>query len=209
MARGKRQQHIVRPIKDSWILKEVEKSLKEDFDTGERNYAIFQTGKATLLRVSDVLSLRKSDAFDDSGNIKRNAYIIDKKTKKPNLLYLKPVEKDLLEYRHWLQDYQTKHPESKVYVSEWLFPSFKHPEKHIDRKRYYQIMTKVGQKLGINYLGTHTMRKTGAFKVYQQTNHNIALVMQLLNHSSQAMTLRYLGLDQETREQILDTIDFE
>lgn len=70
------------------------------------------------------------------------------------------------------------------------------------------IMYKVGKKLNIDYLGTHTMRKTGAYRVYEQTNHNIALVMKLLNHSSEDMTLAYLGLDQETREHILDTIDF-
>ena len=44
--------------------------------------------------------------------------------------------------------------------------------------------------------------------VSEQTNHNIALVMKLLNHSSEEMTLAYLGLDQESREQILDTINF-
>lgn len=70
------------------------------------------------------------------------------------------------------------------------------------------IMYKVGKKLNIDYLGTHTMRKTGAYRVYEQTNHNIALVMKLLNHSSEDMTLAYLGLDQETREHILDTINF-
>lgn len=69
-------------------------------------------------------------------------------------------------------------------------------------------MNEVGKELNIDYLGTHTMRKTGAYRVYQQTNHNIGLVMKLLNHSSEEMTLAYLGLDQDTREQILDTIDF-
>ncbi|NGC79026.1 site-specific integrase, partial [Lactobacillus reuteri] len=27
--------------------------------------------------------------------------------------------------------------------------------------------------IGIDYLGTHTMRKTGAYRVYTQTNYNI------------------------------------
>ena len=35
-------------------------------------------------------------------------------------------------------------------------------------------MAKVGNPLEINYLGTHTMRKTGAYRVYEQTGHNIA-----------------------------------
>lgn len=65
------------------------------------------------------------------------------------------------------------------------------------------IMYKIGKKLNIDYLVTHTMRKTDACRVYEQTNHKI-----LLNHSSEDMTLVYLGLDQETREHILYTIDF-
>ena len=200
---------IVKPIKDAWVLKSVQDSLKKDFDTGMRNFTIFQVGKATLLRVSDVLKLKKSDVYDYDGQIKRNAYTIDKKTKKHNVLYLKPVVKDLEDYYVWLQEWQSKHPQQQVFTSQWLFPSFTRPEKHIDRKRYYRIMYKVGQKLSIPYLGTHTMRKTGAFKVYEQTNHNIGLVMKLLNHSSEEVTLAYLGLDQETREHILDTINFD
>ena len=69
-------------------------------------------------------------------------------------------------------------------------------------------MSKVGDLLGINYLGTHTMRKTGAYRVYTQSNYNIGLVMHLLNHSSESMTLAYLGLDQASTENMLNQIDF-
>ena len=52
------------------------------------------------------------------------------------------------------------------------------------------------------------MRKTGAYRVYEQTNYNIGFVMNLLNHSDQKATLAYLGLDAVTREALLDTINF-
>lgn len=87
---------LVLPIKDSNILHEVEDSLLNNFRYGRRNYTIFQIGKATLLRVSDVLALRRNEIFNDDGTIKKNAYIRDKKTDKPNTLYLKPVQSDLL-----------------------------------------------------------------------------------------------------------------
>lgn len=199
---------LVLPIKDSQILTQVLESLRDDFKYGQRNYTIFQVGKATLLRVSDVISLKKTDVFDENGQILRNAYIVDKKTKKPNTLYLRPVENDLLVYQNWLLRFQMQHPNMKVYDSPWLFPSFEHPENHIAAHTYYLIMQKVGELLGLNYLGTHTMRKTGAYRVYEQSNHNIGLVMKLLNHSSEAVTLNYLGLDQESRENMLDRIDF-
>ncbi|KMY77099.1 integrase, partial [Leuconostoc mesenteroides subsp. cremoris] len=60
-----------------------------------------------------------------------------------------------------------------------------HHDRHITEKQFYKVMARVGDLLGINYL-----------------------VMHLLNHSSEAMTLTYLGLDQASRETMLDQIDF-
>lgn len=191
---------LVLPIKDSNVLREVQDTLLNDFQAGRRNYTIFQVGKATLLRVSDVMNLKMSDIYDDDGSVKNNAFIHDKKTGKANTLYLKPVVNDLVNYKIWL--------DKNSLVSDWLFPSIKCPSRHITEKQFYKIMSRVGDLLNINYLGTHTMRKTGAYRVYTQSNYNIGLVMHLLNHSSEAMTLRYLGLDRETTEQTLDTIDF-
>lgn len=142
---------LVLPIKDSNILHEVQDTLLNNFRYGRRNYTIFQVGKATLLRVSDVLALRRNEIFNDDGTIKKNAYIRDKKTDKPNTLYLKPVNQDLIDYLQWLN-------ENKI-QSDWLFPSIKHPDRHITEKQYYKVMAKTGDLLGINYLGTHTMRK--------------------------------------------------
>lgn len=193
---------LVLPIKDSYVLSEVQDTLLNNFRAGVRNYTIFQVGKATLLRVSDVLRLKQEDVYDKYGEVKRNAFIKDKKTGKQNTLYLKPVTDDLVSYKDWLikNDYYQKTP--------WLFPSTTRPNKHIDERQYYTVMHEVGDLLDIPYLGTHTMRKTGAYRVYVQSNYNIGLVMSLLNHSSEEMTLRYLGLDQVSRERLLDKVDF-
>lgn len=193
---------LVLPIKDSYVLSEVQDTLLHNFRAGVRNYTIFQVGKATLLRVSDVLRLKQSDVFDDNGEIKRHAFIKDKKTGKQNTLYLRPVMNDLTNYKNWLvqKNYYQQTP--------WLFPSTRNPQKHIDERNYYDIMFKTGKLLNIPYLGTHTMRKTGAYMVYVQSNYNIGLVMKLLKHSSEAVTLAYLGLDQKTTENLLDKINF-
>lgn len=192
-------QQIVLPIKDSNVLKEVQDTLLHNFRAGRRNYTVFQVGKATLLRVSDVIKLRWVDVFNENGTVRHNAFIHDQKTGKANLLYLKPVQTDLLAYQAWLQENHL--------VSAWLFPSLQNPERHFSEKQFYKVMSKVGDLLGINYLGTHTMRKTGDCRVYTQSNYNIGLVMHLLNHSSEAMTLAYLGLDQASQETMLDQID--
>lgn len=75
-------QQIVLPIKDSNVLKMVQDTLLDSFRAGRRNYTIFQVGKATLLRVSDVMTLKKSDVFNPDGSIKSTAFIHDKKTRK-------------------------------------------------------------------------------------------------------------------------------
>lgn len=36
---------------------------------------------------------------------------------------------------------------------EWLFLSNYHPDHHITEKQFYKIMERVGDLLGINYLG--------------------------------------------------------
>lgn len=102
---------LVLPIKDSNILHEVEDTLLNNFKAGRRSYTIFQVGKATLLRVSDVLALRRTEIFNDDETVVKNAYIRDKKTSKPNILYLKSVKQNL--------------------HSDWLFPSIQHPNRHI------------------------------------------------------------------------------
>lgn len=195
----------VLPIKDSNVLSQVKDTLLNSFKYGRRNYTVFQVGKATLLRVSDVLNLKYSDVYDANGNVLKNAYIHDIKTGKANELYLEPVSQDLDTYHDWLIANDIK--------SEWLFPSLKKQEAgtdtHINERQFYRVMQKVGDLLGINYLGTHTMRKTGAYMVYEQSGHDIALVMDLLNHSSQKMTLKYLGLDQETKERKLRKVNFD
>ena len=68
-------QQIVLPIKDSNVLKMVQDTLLDSFRAGRRNYTIFQVGKATLLRVSDVMTLKKSDVYNPDGFVKHTAFI--------------------------------------------------------------------------------------------------------------------------------------
>lgn len=76
---------LVLPIKDSNILHEVEDTLLQNFKAGRRNYTIFQVGKATLLRVSDLLALRRNEIFNNDGTIAKNAYIGIKRPESPIL----------------------------------------------------------------------------------------------------------------------------
>ena len=72
-------QQVVLSIKDSDVLKEVLDTLLNNFKADRRNYMIFQVGKATLLRVSDFIRLKRTDIFNPDGSIKQNAFIHDRK----------------------------------------------------------------------------------------------------------------------------------
>ena len=85
----------VLPIKDTEVLHEVEDTLRNNFKFGLRNYTIFKVGLVTMLRVSDLLALRRNEIFNSDNSIKSNAFTVDKKTKKHNNLYLKPAFNDL------------------------------------------------------------------------------------------------------------------
>lgn len=63
-------QQLVLPIKDSNVLTSVQETLLDSFRAGRRNYTIFQLGKATLLRVSDVMQLKKVDVFNADGMVR-------------------------------------------------------------------------------------------------------------------------------------------
>lgn len=187
----------VLPIKDDQVLKQVEDALLNHFHYGIRNYTIFQMGKVTLLKASDLLKLRYVDVFDEQGNVKLNTYL-----NSSTVLYLDPIQVDLVRYRIWRE---TNHINSF-----WLFPSMQDQQKPLSQHQYYKIMRKVGDLLNLDYLGVDTMRRTGAYQIYQQTHHNITFVMKSLNYTSEKRFITYLGLDDDINQQtLLDSLDFK
>lgn len=59
--------------------------------------------------------------------------------------------------------------------------------RHITRDRVYQIYADIAEKLGRDDIGTHTLRKTFGYHYYKKTR-DIATLMFIFNHSSQAIT---------------------
>ncbi|MBR9930126.1 tyrosine-type recombinase/integrase [Enterococcus sp. 079] len=52
------------------------------------------------------------------------------------------------------------------------------------------------RKLGRDDIGTHTLRKTFGYHYYKKTR-DIATLMFIFNHSSQAITKRYIGITED------------
>ena len=57
----------VLPNKDTNTLHDVEDTLLHNFKFGRRNFMIFKLGLVTMLRVSDLLALRRNEIFDSDG----------------------------------------------------------------------------------------------------------------------------------------------
>lgn len=51
--------------------------------------------------------------------------------------------------------------------------------------------------VGLDGIGTHTLRKTFGYHFYKQTK-DVAMLQEIINHSDQRATLRYIGINQNT-----------
>jgi integrase len=78
---------------------------------------------------------------------------------------------------------------------DYVFPSRKGGRMSI--QRLHQLVNEWCEEAGIGgHFGSHTLRKTyGHFHYIQGTD--IAWLMEIFGHSSQAITLRYIGIQQK------------
>jgi len=77
---------------------------------------------------------------------------------------------------------------------DYLFPSRK--GGRITRIQAYNILSDAGKAVGLEKIGTHTMRKTFGYHHYLKFK-DVAILQQIFNHSSQSVTLRYIGIAQD------------
>ena len=57
-------------------------------------------------------------------------------------------------------------------------------------------------------MGSHSMRKTLAYHIYKETK-NIVLVMHMLNHQSSKQTLSYIGVTQDSMDNVYKDPKFQ
>ena len=57
--------------------------------------------------------------------------------------------------------------------------------------------------LGYEGISTHSFRKWYATEIYKKNGHDIALVQRLLQHSSAAVTQRYIGIEPQRIEKAI------
>lgn len=72
----------------------------------------------------------------------------------------------------------------------------------LSRTYAWRILHEAGKQFGIDSLGTHSMRKTFGYHFYLQTQ-DTAILQKIFNHSSESITLRYIGIDQKRVEDVM------
>lgn len=181
--------NTVEPIRDMNTILDIEDYLKSK---SERNYVLFMFGIYTGLRISDILKFRVRD-------IRNKDYICikEQKTGKDKRFILQKDLKDILkEYIKDKKDY------------EYLFKSRQGYNKPITRGTAYHILKLVADEFNIENIGTHTMRKTFGYFLYKQTKDLVA-IKEILNHSDISETRRYIGLTQDNKDSMVQSLSFK
>lgn len=156
----------------------------------KRDQLLFKLGISTGLRCGDLVGLKVEQVKG-----KTSFKIREGKTSKERTVHLDKVMVEIAEYLETL-------PAEAVY----LFPSRK-GDSHITTTQAYRILAKAGDMIGRHDIGTHTMRKTFGYQFYTQTK-DLEQLMTILNHSSQKITLRYIGITKETIETSIKSVTF-
>lgn len=169
----------VQPIKDKRDIERMKQSLNG------RDLLLFILGINTNLRISDLLRLTREDIVDNA------IILVESKTGKTKRIHL--GDNTIAQIKPLL-------PESGT-----LFPSRK-GGKPISRQQAWRTLNAAAERAGLNIeFGTHSLRKTFAYHAYKQ-GVDLALLMRILNHSSQRETLRYIGIETEDITNVYDSV---
>lgn len=190
----------VEPLKNIKDINKIKTYFRGKED--KRDYTIFVVGINIGLRASDLLQLKIKDVLNLDESIKDSVMIQEQKTKKIREFKLNKSCKEALEY--YIKELNSADME------DYLFPSRK--GGHLTVKSLHKIIKSITRELNIkgNY-GTHTLRKTFAYHIYInniQDNPTILHTLQkILNHSTPAMTLRYIGITKEVINDVYDGLN--
>lgn len=160
-----------------------------------RDKALFLLGLRSGFRIGELLSLVY-------GDVVQNGVMVDHVLVKRCAMKQKIASRSVV-----------LHPEAKAALTAWigefiksgnitgatfLFQSRNGENRPICRQHYFRILQRACRKAGVSgRIGTHSMRKTFASRVYDKLGRNIFLVQKALGHRNIDSTVRYLSFRQE------------
>jgi site-specific recombinase XerD len=157
-------------------------------------YIIFSIN--TGLRVSDIMQIKHSDLSGDK------IYLKEKKTKKAREISLNNVVRN--SYQSMLATLDLKNANID---NNYVFLSQKGT---VYRTQSINVILKTLFNTKRLQISSHSLRKAFARKVYENMNESenaLVLLSDIFNHSNIAITRRYLGIRQETIDNIYLTLE--
>lgn len=137
------------------------------------------------LRISDILKLRLSDIVRDGERYRLE--ITEQKTGKQRVFTIPLV------IQQYMENYCLR---NGIRPNDLMFP--------ITERAVQKQLALVCDYLGYTGISTHSFRKWYATEIYKSSGYDIALVQRLLQHSSAAVTQRYIGMEPQRIEQAIE-----
>lgn len=136
------------------------------------------------LRISDIIHLKLNDIVKDGDRYRLD--ITEQKTGKKRTFTV-PIE-----IYSYIQQYCI---DNDIKSNEVIF--------NVSERAVQKQLKIVCDYLGYENISTHSFRKFYATNIYVNNNYNVALVQQLLQHSSPVITQRYIGIGTQELEQAI------
>ena len=169
--------------------KEV-KRLHTMLQSGDRlrELAMFDLAIDSMLRASDLLRMKVSDVRDSRGRIKSEFGVKQGKTGEPVECRLTDTTRKVL--ARWIKG-------RSLSSNDFLFPG-RRPGTRLCRRRYQEIVKQWVKMLGLPHelYGTHSLRRTKASMLYEQTL-DAAKVQYVLGQCTLSAAQAYLGVDKK------------
>lgn len=178
--------HAAEPIRTKRQIDQAK--MKILHNENYKFYVLFCMGINTGLRIGDLRELTWSTILNNEGSVKDYIQIMQQKTKKQ-------VTVKLIDLKDILVKLREKNPDD-VY----LFQSDHHHSKGESYSRQAISNVLNDNVDGVEYLSTHSLRKTFGYQAYK-SGIPIAYISERLGHRSIKQTMRYLCItEDETRK---------
>jgi len=163
-----------------------------------RNHVLIVVGLHTALRISDLLRLKWDDVYDFERNrVRASITIIEKKTHKQKTIALNNKIVSAL----------TLYATGAAKRGRFLIEN-PNTKKAISRIQAYRLIRAAAEALALqNRVSCHSLRKTFGYHSWK-SGVSPVVIMEIYNHSSLAVTRRYLGVTQDDKDAVYMNLIF-
>lgn len=198
-------EHSAEPIKSLDDIERISAFLINN--KRYRDNMMFIMGINFGLRISDLRVLRFGNIINDNFTFKDTFAVLEKKTKNTR----KRKKNRYITINNAVIEAVTLYLEHtpNVCLSDYMFKSEsakdKYDDKPLSRQAIDFMLKGVAKDLNLNIrMSTHTLRKTFCYHQMVMSNNDhrkLLLLQKMLNHSSPAQTLDYIGITGEEIEE--------